>query len=69
MRAAYRGFHVDTIAANVVGEYFERQSLAKLGFTSPLGELDVEKAAQFILIEHEIEKIREEERKKKPRKG
>jgi hypothetical protein len=55
-------------SAPYIAEFFARQRLAKLGFTSPLDELDSVTAEVFIVIDAEIEKIKGEEMKKASRK-
>lgn len=46
-----------------------RQRLAKLGFTSPIENLDCITADAFLMIDAEIETLRAEELKRNSRKG
>ncbi len=51
-------------SAPYIAEFFARQRLAKLGFTSSLDELDSVTAEVFITIDAEIEKLKADEMKK-----
>lgn len=55
-------------SAPYIAEFFARQRLAKLGFTSSLDELDSVTAEVFITIDAEIERFKADEMKKSSRK-
>ncbi len=48
-----------------VAEFVERQRLAKLGFTSPLDELECDKAEAFVLISTVLDDESSKELKRK----
>lgn len=69
---AYRsesgGAITDEASALLLSEYNQRMRLYKLGFFEPLENLDCIKAEIFCFIGAEIDKIREEDLKKKTKK-
>lgn len=48
-----------------ISEFFARQRLSKLGFTSDFSELDINKAEAFLIIDSEVERLKSEMMKKK----
>lgn len=52
-------------ADHYLNEYSTRKRLAKLGYTSDLSQLSSLKANAFMIIESEIDSLREEQRKRK----
>lgn len=59
-KAAYKGSHLHNEAAGFVAEYAQRKRLAKLGYTSNVGELSAVKAEIFSVIDVEIDKCQSE---------
>lgn len=49
----------------LVAEFFARQRLAKLGFTSPFEDLSDEKIEVFLAVDAKIEEIKAKEMSKK----
>lgn len=68
VRKSYRGIPHQNEASIIVAEYNSRKALAKLGYTTPLEELDCFTADCFAVIENELAKIQDEEIKKAGRK-
>lgn len=48
-------------AAPIIGEFFVRQRMAKLGFSEPIGEQPAWKIDAFMLIDSEFEQIKAKE--------
>ena len=55
----------DHDARRYIGEYIERQRLAKLGFTDSIDSLDQEAAEAFLQISVEFDKLEKAEIKKR----
>lgn len=47
-------------ASDFVDEYIDRQRLAKIGITSPLGEMPAFKVEAFLVIAQKIEELRKQ---------
>jgi hypothetical protein len=56
-RSAFKGGSLVNEAAPFLAEYSQRKRLAKLGYTSNIGELCALKAEIFGIIDHEIDKL------------
>lgn len=54
-------------ATPLLDEFNRRQRLAELGYTLPLGKLCAFKADVFVLISSEMDRVRKEMNKPKPR--
>lgn len=52
-------------AAHLVDEYSKRKRLAKLGYTSPIGELSAFHADVYAIIDQEIDACQQREMKAK----
>ena len=50
--------------AHFLAEYVTRKRLAKLGYTSPIGQLDALRIEAFCLIDSEIDDLSSKEMKK-----
>jgi len=55
---------LQTEAAPFIAEYIARKRLKKIGFTTPLDQLDVYRAEIFCLIDAEIDQLHAQEVKK-----
>lgn len=64
VRSAFNGGHMQNQTAHFLAEYVTRKRLAKLGYTSPIGELDSLKVEAFCLIDVEIDDLSSKELKK-----
>lgn len=64
-----RGLDFTNDATPIVTEYFERQTLAKLGYVFPSHLLTAQKADLFIYVEREIATLRAEIAEKRKPKG
>jgi hypothetical protein len=64
-RAAFKGQNLQNEAAGFVAEYAQRKRLAKLGYTSSVGELSALKSEIFTLIDVEIGKCEAEQARAK----
>ena len=53
----------------VVNEYISRKRLAELGFTSDLSQLPSWKGNDFIFISNELDRLKEQDRKREARKS
>lgn len=62
------GVRVDSVAAELVQDYFERSQLAKLGITTDLSTLTTWEVDALIVISQSINKTLEDERKKLDKK-
>jgi len=62
------GVRVDSVAAELVQDYFERSHLAKLGITTDLNTLTTWEVDALIVISQSIDKALNEERKKLDKK-
>lgn len=56
---------IDEIAAFYLYEYTSRQKMSELGFTDSLDNLDCVAVEAFTIIANEIDKVQNEEMKKK----
>jgi len=56
---------IDPIAALFLNEYIKRTRLKELGYTDSIENLDVITAEAFLIISVEIDKIRNEDAKKR----
>ena len=65
MRSAFKGGPLRNEAAYLVDEYSKRKRLAKLGYTSPLGELSAFRADVYAIIDQEIDACQQREMKAK----
>jgi len=52
----------------MVSEYVQRQRLAKLGFTTPLGDIDADRAEAFLIISTHLDDLRERDAAAKAKK-
>mgnify|MGYP005614566223 CR=1 FL=1 len=64
VRASYKGSSLVNEAAGYIAEYAQRKRLAKLGYTSPLGELTAFQADVYAIIDTELDDIQLKESKK-----
>lgn len=60
-RASFKGSHMQNEAAPYLSEYAQRKRLAKLGYTTNLGELSAFKAEIFGIIDVQLDKCQAEQ--------
>ena len=60
----FRGHQANGEAAVFIGEYLERQRLAKLGFTTDSSTLSTKRAEAFVLISQTIDAEQDKASKK-----
>lgn len=68
VKASYKGLQLKNEASFILAEYSTRKALRKLGYHDDISNLDTFTNDCFMLIETEIEKLQEMDRKKLQRK-
>lgn len=64
-RASFKGSSMTNEAACYIAEYSQRKRLAKLGYSTPMGELDAIKAEIFAIIDIELDKCQADDMRSK----